>query len=245
MAVQSVNAQEFAKTISYSNGYSNGYGNGYGSGSSNGYGYGYGYGYGDGCGIGYGDGYGDGNGSGNGYGDGSGSGYGIGGGIKKISGYDVYDIDEIDTIITSIKKNIARGFIVNDDLTFQRCYIAKSGNLFAHGETAREAVAALQEKIFEDFDDDERIDRFLEQFDLDEKYPASVFFDWHNKLTGSCMMGRKNWMEKNGVSMDDLYTVQEFAEKTVNSYGGAVIQKLLDRIDKKGCGLRLARSERE
>lgn len=46
-------------------------------------------------------------------------------------------------------------------------------------------------------------------------------------------MGRENWMKRNGVSMDDLYMVREFAEKTVDSYGGAVIQKLLDRINKQ------------
>ena len=108
-----------------------GSGSGYGDGSGDGYGSGYGDGYGDGSGYGSGSGsgYGDGSGYGSGYGDGSGSGYGDGygdgSGLKAINNHRVYKIDDIPTIILSIHKNIARGKIVNRDLTFANCYIAK------------------------------------------------------------------------------------------------------------------------
>ena len=111
-----------------------------------------GSGYGDGSGSGDGSGYGDGYGSGYGYGSGSGygSGYGYGDGdVKQLNGYEVYVIDDIQTIITSVRSDIAEGFMLNADLTLSPCFICKGENLFAHGKTLHDAYTSLQEKLLD------------------------------------------------------------------------------------------------
>ena len=196
---------------------------GYGSGS--GYGDGYGYGYGSGYGDGYGYGSGDGSGSGDGYGD----------GIKGFNNQPVWMIDGVATIIKNIRGNIAKGFILNKDLTLSACYIAKGHNKFAHGETLKEAVEALQNKIFEDMDTETAIEMFLKEFpDSDKKYPAKAFFTWHNRLTGSCEMGRKAFVRDGGYDLEnDTFTVKEFINITQNAYGGEVIKQLKETIKER------------
>lgn len=72
---------------------------------------------------------GDGSGSGFGFGSGSGSGdgdgYGYGFGVKSINGNPIYVVDNIPTIITNVKGNIAKGFILHTDLSLTPCFIVK------------------------------------------------------------------------------------------------------------------------
>mgnify|MGYP006992094925 CR=1 FL=1 len=152
-----------------------------------------GYGYGDGSGYGYGD------------GDGSGSGYGI----KSVNRHPIFHVDGIQTIFHRIRGNIARCSILREDLSFEPCFVVKSGNLFAHGRTLREAQEALQEKLFEDMPEEERIRLFLESHEGGKEYPNQDFFEWHNKLTGSCLMGREQFArehEKN-TSGKEVFSV--------------------------------------
>ena len=121
----------------------------------------YGISYGCGCGCGCGDGSGSGNGCG--YGDGSGSGNGDGG-VKEINGHAVYVIDNTRTIITSIHGNVAQGFILEHNTKLVPCYIAKDNNHFAHGKTLREAFSSLQEKLYDDSTEEERIRAFKLKF---------------------------------------------------------------------------------
>ena len=187
----------------------------------------------DGSGSGDGDGYGSGSGYGygSGYGDGDGYGDGYGSGLKEINGMRICKVDGIETVITSIKNNVAKGFILNDDLTMEKCYIVKQNNLFAHGETLHRAMESSREKLFEDMTEEERIEEFLRCHEVsDKKYTVTDLFDWHNKLTGSCEMGRKSWMKNHGVSFEDEFTVMEFINLTKNDYGGSVIRNLKYKI---------------
>jgi hypothetical protein len=162
---------------------SNGDGSGDGSGFGYGYGYGFGDGDGDGSGFGYGYGFGDGDGDGSGFGDGDGDGSGYGDGIIVFNNQKVHIIDSISTIITSIKNNVAKGFILQSDFTLIPCFIVKENNQFAHGDTLREAFKSLQEKLYVDYSIEERIEKFKEFFtDFSKKYKASDFFTWHNLL---------------------------------------------------------------
>ena len=201
---------------------------GYGSGSGYGYGYGSGSGSGDGSGSGYG--YGSGDGSGSGYGYGSGDGYGYG--VTMFCGQAVHMIDSAATIIKAVFGNYAKGFILNKDMTLTPCYIAKGGNHFAHGDTLEAAVRDLNDKLFDDMDEDDRIAAFWECHKPDVKYPAMDFFEWHHKLTGSCEAGRKSFAANHDVNLEtDTYTVQEFVELCGESYGGHVIRKLMEAHD--------------
>ena len=145
----------------------------------------------------------------------------------------VHQIDGIATIITRVRDNIAKGFILKSDLTLDACYIAKGQNRFAHGKTVREAVRDLQIKIFENMDTDEAIDKFIETFKRDEKYPGRDFFEWHHYLTGSCLMGRESFVKDKGLDIDATYTVDEFISICKNAYGGDVIKQLKERIKEK------------
>ena len=217
-------------------GYGYGYGSGYGDGDGSGYGDGYGSGYGDGSGSGDGDGYG----SGDGYGDGSGDGYGYGSGygdgygsgdgygVKSINGNPIYVVDNIPTIITNVKGNIAKGFILHSDLSLTPCFIVKENNQFYHGNTLHEAFESLQEKLYDDSTEEERILKFKEHFsDFSKKYSAKDLFIWHHVLTGSCKAGREAFCTDKGIDVDnDRFTVYEFIELTKNSYGGDIIRRL-------------------
>lgn len=189
--------------------------------------------------------------SGSGYSDGDGAGFGYGHGqcdwfgndsvfglneyIKTIDNNMIYEIDGVATIITNVHKNIAKGYILKDDLILKPCYIAKGNNLFAHGKTIKKAVAALQKRFFARLDIEGRIDWFLKEFsDIDKKYPAKVFYDWHNKLTGSCEMGRDMFVKNGGYDLEkDMFTVKEFIDITRNEYGGDIIKQLEDKINER------------
>jgi hypothetical protein len=169
---------------------------------------------------------------GSGSGDGYGSGYGSGDGVHVFDGKNVYQIDGVNTLIRSVRGNIAQGAIVNADLTITPCYIVKQDNVFAHGETLREAMEALRDKLFEDMPEAERIDTFLRETDREKAYPTQYFYDWHHRLTGSCDMGRKQFARNHGVDLEHgVMTLTEFLELTKNAYGGDVIRKVIDRME--------------
>lgn len=220
----------------YNNGRGSGWGDGHGHGNSSsdgGYGKGYGSGGGDTHCCGHGDGYSYGLGNK----DGTGNGKGSNGGIGTINGMTVVCIDGIYTAIKSVVRNMAKGFIVYDDLTLKPCYVAKGNNLFAHGETAEEALSALQEKIFKNMNAEEAIEEFLKKFDLDKKYPAKDFYRWHHILTGSCEMGRNEFVNSHEIDLENgLYTVKDFIELTKNSYGSEVIMQLEAEIVRRKGG---------
>ena len=215
-------------------GYGYGYGYGYGDGSGSGYGNGSGSGDGFGNGNGYGYGFGNGNGYGNGYGDGNGdgSGDGYGFGIAEIEGHKVYDVDDIPTVITAVHGNVAQGYLLESNTRLVPCYIVKEASKFAHGKTLREAYTALQEKLYDDSTEEERIAAFIKKFpDYDTPYDNADLFTYHHVLTGSCRMGRENFVKNHGLSLDGKTTVRQFVALTKDSYGGEVIIKLEDAYD--------------
>lgn len=234
----------------YGSGFSCGYGSGFSCGSGYGFSDGSGDGYGSGSGSdsgscsgfgnGSGDGSGDGDGFGNGYGDGDGDGDGSGYGVKSLNGEIVVLVDEVSTIIRSIRGNVARGAIVQDDLTLRDCWIVKQDGFFAHGDTLRGAMEALRDKLMEDMPEDERIDAFLRETDRKKTYPAQYFYDWHHRLTGSCDMGRKAFARDHGIDLKDgTMTLHEFLELTKNAYGGEVIRRVLQKLEDETecCGM--------
>ena len=229
--MESMKADEFAALANrdgsgdgsgygYGSGDSFGDGSGDGSGSGDSFGYGYGYGSGDGYGYGSGDSFGDGS------GDGSGSGYGDGKKIASISGQKIYDIDGVPTAIYRVKGNIAKGAILQSDLTFTPCFVVKQDVYFAHGDTLHEAMEALRDKLFEDLPEEERIEAFVAEHQPGVKYPNRDLFDWHHRLTGSCEAGRKAFVADRGLDMNGSTTPEEFVHLTRNAYGGEVIRKL-------------------
>lgn len=235
-------------------GYGGGFGDGYGFGNDTGYGYGLGHisGYGSGTSYASGAGHVSGAGVGSGYGDGTGCGTGDGNGfsgdyddtwlggnsdnlcIKKLNNSNVCLIDGVNTIILHVKDNIAKGEIINKDLSTTPCYIVKGNGYFAHGKTIKEAQNSLVEKYMRDMNEDDVIEKFMSVFEKNKKYKCSEFFKWHNYLTGSCEMGRKSFMKNHEIKMSDEFTVDEFIDLTINDYGSSVIENLKVKWNEKG-----------
>ena len=196
------------------------YGYGNVSGDGDGDGSGSGYGSGDG------DGYGSGDGYGNVYGDGYGDGYGSG--LSTYNGKKVYMIDDTATLIDSVHSQYARGSIINSDLTLTPCFIARSGDYFAHGETLEDAKRDAEAKALKNESIEQRIERFKTAYpDYDAKVSNAELYKWHNVLTGSCDLGRKRFAREHNIDIENgCMTVREFVELTKNAFGGAVIKQL-------------------
>lgn len=170
-----------------------------------------------------------------GYGDGYGCGYGngCGDGIKIFNGTDVYMIDDVPTVITVICGNVAKGYILADDLTLKPCYVAKQDDKFAHGDTLEKAMHDLRDKLFDDMSEDERIDAFIDAHGENRAYPNTDLYEWHHRLTGSCELGRRQFAKDKGIDIEHgSMTVTEFIELTENAYGGEVIRRLKERLEK-------------
>lgn len=167
-----------------------------------------------------------------GNGDGYGYGYGYGSKLKTLNGQKVYYIDKVPTLIFRTKTDgdvtYARGALVSNDLTVKDCYIAKEHDTFAHGATAHEAYKALQGKLKKAEPLEQRLAEFKRQFPSwdGEAYQNQDFFDWHHILTGSCLMGRREFAAGRGLSLDGQMTVSDFCALTRNAYGGDVIGKI-------------------
>jgi hypothetical protein len=75
--------------------------------------------------------------------------------------------------------------------------------------------------------EDDRIAEFIKTHpDKDKAYPNQDLFDWHHRLTGSCMAGRNAFVKDRGLTLDGETTVAAFIELTKNAYGGSTIRKL-------------------
>jgi hypothetical protein len=204
----------------YGYGSGDGLGSGYGSGSGSGYGYGSGSGYIDGLGCGYG--------FGESSGHGPGCGNGLGEGIAFIDNDPLYLIDEVPTAIFKVKGDIAQGAILQEDLSFKPCWIAKVDGYFAHGETLREAVADAQAKALEHEPVESRVDRFMQQFP--NGATGKELFDWHGILTTSCKMGREHFVQSREIDLDQHYTLAEFVSITKDAYPHKAMTLLEERL---------------
>ena len=140
----------------------------------------------------------------------------------------MYYIDGISTVLHSIKGNYAKGFTINDDFSKNPCFVARSpdGCLFSHGANLHKAVASLEEKIAESMTEEERIQLFCSMFKKGTKYKGTIFFDWHHRLTGSCLFGRKQFVEDKDLDVKAEYTVDEFISIVEHAYGSGTIKKL-------------------
>lgn len=138
-------------------------------------------------------------------------------------------VDGIQTIIREVHGNTAKGCILESDLTLRLCFIVKQDNRFAHGATLHQAHESLLSKLFKEYPEEERIAKFKEAYpDSDSKIPARELFEWHNRLTGSCLMGRELFCRDKGIDIDkDSFTVREFVEITKNAYGGDIVKRFL------------------
>ena len=157
----------------------------------------------------------------------TGSGSGDGSGLKEYNGRKVYYIDDIPTLIDQVRGDLARGCVIMRDLTLDPCFVARSGNSFAHGKTAHEALRDAQAKELEDSPLEDRIARFLDTFpDPDAPVAFRDLYTWHHILTGSCTMGRDQFTREHGLDTEGKYTPRYFMTITRDAYGRDAIRQL-------------------
>jgi len=126
-----------------------------------------------------------------------------------------------------LRRNILTGFTFNPDMTTKDCCVVKDNDKFAHGKNLHEAYSALQEKLYDDSTEEERIAAFKAEFpDFDKEYPNADLFKWHHILTGSCLFGREQFVKSHNIDMQGSMTISRFIELTNNDYGGKIIKRL-------------------
>ena len=160
---------------------------------------------------------------------GSGSGYGFDLKAITINGkyYKIFKIDDVETIIEHQRGDYAQGYILNKDLTLEKCWIAQVEGYYAHGRTLKDAYTDAQNKALRDSPIEQRISMFKEKYpNLKTEVKGQELFDWHNILTGSCKFGRESFCKNNNLSIEKNYTVAFFLEITKNAYGSEVIKQL-------------------
>ncbi len=145
----------------------------------------------------------------------------------------MYYIDDIPTIITGVTRGrYARGYTLRGDMTLAPCYLARAGGYLAHGDSLREAVRDAEAKRVMAAPIGERVAAAIARYGTDAKVPAAELFVLHNILTGSCEMGRREWCRSRGIDVErDSYTLREFCEMCVGSFGGDNIRLLLESIN--------------
>ena len=160
--------------------------------------------------------------------------------IDSICGQKIYYIDSIPTIITSVKKNIAKGYILNNDLTLTPCFIAKNDSLFnralfAHGDNLKSALSALQDGIIIRLNVDERVKAFVNAHpNGNTTYTVEHFSTWHFRLTGSYNLGCNYFADSNGLNTTDNMTVLEFIKLAKkDEYCSKIIKQLTQHYKKK------------
>lgn len=73
----------------------------------------------------------------------------------------------------------------------------------ADDEIAKEELTIPEER---------RIAKFLESHNKNELYTIEHFSSWYRRMTGACMTGRNEFIEKNNVKLDDLCSTRFFLD---------------------------------
>ena len=96
-----------------------------------------------------------------------------------------------------------------------------------YGETLKEAYAEAEAKAMEKMPLEERLSKFKTEFpSLQTMATCAEFYKWHHILTGSCTMGRDQFVKSRGLDMEKEYTVEYFLSITEYAYGRDAIRQL-------------------
>lgn len=147
--------------------------------------------------------------------------------------HEIFIIDSLPTILTSVKGNLAKGYILRRDMTCTPTYVAKGEDYFAHGTTPRDAYANLEEKILANMDIEEKIEKFKEAFPvtkttLPKKHSVETFRTWFKNLTGACAQGISTFMEDRGIKEDGKFTILEFFDTIEDAYAWNSLRDLAE-----------------
>jgi len=149
--------------------------------------------------------------------------------LANFVGQSVIYIDSLPTIITRKHKGpsgltFATAKIIQADFTLKPCFVVSDDTHKVHATTIHGALAALQRKKLAALSLQERAEAFLVKFPtLESSAKNSKLSEWHHTLTGSCQLGRDQFMLNNDIDPEERSTVREFIEKTKTAYGSDAI----------------------
>lgn len=79
---------------------------------------------------------------------------------------------------------------------------------------------------------EERLAKFKAEFpSLLAVATCATFYKWHHILTGSCAMGRNEFVKSHSLDMEKEYTVEYFLDIVKDSYGRAAIRQLREMYE--------------
>lgn len=150
--------------------------------------------------------------------------------LRKYNNRDVIYVDGLATVVESVHKNIIKGFILGDDFSEEKTFVAQNNGYTAHGKTIKDALKAAEDKFFNSLGFESKKQKFLKNFsEKNKKYPAKDFFDWHFYLTGSCLQGRLSFVKEKNIDIEkDSFTVEEFFELTKGVFGWERLQGVIE-----------------
>lgn len=154
-------------------------------------------------------------------------------GIKYFNKQKVYYLNNQPIIIYSIHKDsLAKISIINNDLTLSEQYLAKVDEIIENGENLHIAykeafLESLMNKPLE-----EKINTFVELYpDLSQKISVKDFIKWHCILTGACSRGALDYIQKNGLKLDQEYTINFSLKFVKNIYSPTIIERVINRYN--------------
>lgn len=175
----------------------------------------------------------DGSGYGSGYGSGSGNGMENDGDLlsfARVGNDTIHNINGAPMAIDNIKGNIAKGRILNDDMTFTDCWIVREGNCIEYGKDLHKTYLAAQRESAIQLPKEERLKMFVQRFPSpDEPIPIKELYHWHHVLTGACRIHSKEWCKRHGFNFEDeIYcvSIRRFVNLTESEWGGDIIKEL-------------------
>ena len=136
--------------------------------------------------------------------------------------YQVDFTDGIKTMVVSEKVRdgitIVKGIDFND---YDEVYIAKEGELSAHGSTLREAIDDLTFKKMEDID----VDEIVKEIKKTEKVTRSQY----RAITGACQYGTNQFCKQHKIEELEEIKLEDLRKILVNDYGAKEFWELIDK----------------
>ncbi len=152
-------------------------------------------------------------------------------GLKEYNGHKLYYINNYVLYITNIHFPYAMGEIIKNDLTTQKCFIAKVNNHIAVGESIHSVIDELREKIKVSTDNEFDVAKafVLSHPDYDKEYDWDEMVLWHSLTNYSCEEGRRKFTKNANKLKGSKATPRElveFMKKSRDYRLGEKIEKL-------------------
>lgn len=137
-----------------------------------------------------------------------------GSGIVSYNGNKVYFINGYTVFITHVHKPWAMGEIIKNDLTTQKCYIARVNNHFVIADSLKEVIAEMRIKIVSSNNIKKDIAKafVLAHPEYEKEYDWDEMVTWHSLDPTSCSDGRRRFTKLSNKKSGDLGTPRELIE---------------------------------